>query len=88
MEISLFGKEFDIHRRRSGLVHLGPVNVSTAERVISLLAGAGLVFWGLRRRSLAGVLTALAGGSGLLRGVTGHCELNEAIGRNSARMLG
>jgi uncharacterized membrane protein len=88
MEISLFGKDFDLRRRRAGLVHLGPVNVGTAGRVISALAGVGLVLWGLRRRSLGGVLTALAGGSSLLRGVTGHCELNEAMGRNSARMLG
>jgi uncharacterized membrane protein len=86
MQITLFGKDLDIRRRRSGLIHRSPVNVGAGERLISALAGAGLMLYGLRRRSLAGVLMALAGGSFLFRGVTGHCELNEAIGRSSAGM--
>lgn len=88
MQLALFGKDLDIRRRRSGLIHMSPVNVGAGERLVSTLAGAGLVLFGLSRRSLAGVLMALAGGSVLLRGVTGHCELNEAIGRNSASMSG
>ena len=84
MQLSVFGKSIDIRRRRSGLIHMGPVNVGESERVISTAAGIGLVLYGLGRRSPGGVLLALLGGSLLFRGVTGHCELNEAIGRNTA----
>ena len=60
------------------------VNVGTAERVVSAVAGAALVLVAARRRRAAHFLIPLAG-SLLLRGITGRCTVNRAIGRNSAR---
>jgi uncharacterized membrane protein len=59
------------------------VNVGTAERVASAVAGAALLMLALRRRRAARLLMPL-GGNLILRGVTGRCAVNRAIGRNSA----
>jgi uncharacterized membrane protein len=60
------------------------VNVGRTERWISGLGGAALLGYGLRRSRLRVLLVPL--GIGLIRrAVTGHCEINRAIGRNSAR---
>jgi uncharacterized membrane protein len=48
------------------------------------VVGAALVGFSLRRRRLRGLLVPV--GVGLVRrAVTGHCEVNAALGRNSAR---
>ncbi len=59
-------------------------NVPQVERVGSIAAGAGLVLYGLSRRSLGGVVLALLGGALLRRGATGHCDVYEKLGVNSA----
>jgi hypothetical protein len=56
------------------------VNVGDAERTISALAGGCLVFYGLSRHSLSGLLTAIVGGGLVYRGMTGHCGLYDALG--------
>jgi uncharacterized membrane protein len=61
-----------------------PQNISTSERNISLLGGAGLALYGLGRGGPFGLLTALAGGALMYRGWTGWCHLYEALGINSA----
>lgn len=59
------------------------VNVGRTERWISGIAGAALLAYSLRRRRLRAVLLPL--GAGLIRrAVTGSCEINRALGRNSA----
>ena len=60
------------------------INVGRTERWISGIAGAALLAYGLRRRRrLRTVLLPL--GLGLIRrAVTGSCEINRALGRNSA----
>ena len=59
-------------------------NVGRTERWISAAAGAALLGYGLRRRRFRAVLLPV--GIGLLRrAITGHCEVNRALGRNSAR---
>ena len=59
-------------------------NVGRTERWISAAAGAALLGYGLSRRRLRAVLLPV--GIGLLRrAITGHCEVNRALGRNSAR---
>jgi uncharacterized membrane protein len=60
------------------------LNVGRTERWISGVAGAALVGYSLRRRRLRAVLLPV--GIGLVRrAVTGRCEINRALGRNSAR---
>lgn len=60
------------------------VNVGQGERWMSLAAGAALAAWGARRRDLPGGLAAATGAALLYRGATGHCPINERIGRNTA----
>jgi uncharacterized membrane protein len=60
------------------------VNVGTAERVASALAGTALMMFSLRRGRARRLLISLSG-SLLLRGITGRCAVNRAVGRNSAR---
>ena len=60
------------------------INVGQGERVASTVLGAALVLLGLERRSPGGVLAALAGGSLLYRGVTGHCEAYKRLGVDTA----
>lgn len=60
------------------------LNVGRTERVISGVAGAALLGYGLRRRRLRALLLPL--GVGLVRrALTGRCEVSRALGRNSAR---
>jgi uncharacterized membrane protein len=61
------------------------VNVGRAERWLSMAAGGALAAYALRRRDVQGGLAAAAGAALLYRGATGHCAINERLGRNSAR---
>ncbi len=61
-------------------VYSGETNVATAERAVSIVGGAGLLAWGLTRRLEEAVPLALAGGVLLLRGLSGHCPLYDALG--------
>jgi uncharacterized membrane protein len=63
------------------------VNVGRTERLISGVAGVALIGYGLGKRRLRALLLPL--GVGLIRrAVTGRCEINRALGRNSARSEG
>jgi len=65
------------------------VNVGSAERVISALGGAALTVMALRDlKSQAGISMLLTGGFLLVRGLSGYCAVNNAIGRNTARKAG
>ena len=65
------------------------INVGTTERIISALGGAALTAMALRDlRSPAGVSMLLTGGFLLVRGISGYCAVNQAIGRNSVHKLG
>ena len=68
-----------------GLQGGGPrVNVGQPERWASALGGGALALYGLTRGTLGGVALALAGGALVYRGVSGHCNLYEAMGVSSA----
>jgi uncharacterized membrane protein len=56
------------------------VNVGSFERWAFALGGGALAAYGLTRRNVGGVVLALLGGSLIRRGVTGHCELYQALG--------
>jgi len=62
------------------------VNIPSPERIGSVAAGAGLALYGLSRRSLSGLLVALAGGALIRRGTTGHCAVYEKLGVNSRQL--
>jgi uncharacterized membrane protein len=60
------------------------VNVGDSERALSALGGGALLAAGLVRGGCGGLAMIWSGAALLLRGVTGHCTVNEAIGRNTA----
>lgn len=60
------------------------VNVGRVERWLSMAAGSALAAYAARRRDLPGGLAAAAGAALLYRGATGHCPINERVGRDSA----
>ncbi len=62
------------------------LNIPSPERVGSVAAGAGLLLYGVSRKSLPGLLIALLGGALIRRGVTGHCELYQKLGVNLRRL--
>jgi uncharacterized membrane protein len=58
----------------------GFVNVGPTERTVSSIAGAAMAVAGLARRGVGGWVLAGLGGSLLVRGLTGHCNLYAALG--------
>lgn len=74
----------DIHSLRGTRLMPSEKNVGATERWVSLFAGTALVSYGLSRRSVSGIGLALLGSGLLLRGATGYCEINDALGRNTA----
>jgi uncharacterized membrane protein len=60
-------------------------NVGNIERWGSVLGGAALTAYGLKRRSLGGAALALVGAGLVYRGVTGQCQCYRALGINTAR---
>ena len=60
------------------------LNVGETERWVSAIGGGALALWGLTRGSLGGIAVALAGGALLYRGVSGHCNLYEAMSISTA----
>ena len=60
-------------------------NVGTIERWGSVLGGAALTAYGLKRRSLGGTAFALIGAGLVYRGVTGQCQCYRALGINTAQ---
>jgi uncharacterized membrane protein len=58
-------------------------NVNNTERVISLVAGALLTYYGLKKKhSLLGKGLSMAGGLLITRGSSGYCPVNSMIGRS------
>lgn len=56
------------------------VNVGDNERMLSAIAAGALALYGLRRRSLGGLLLAGVGAALGYRSLTGHCPLYERLG--------
>lgn len=63
-------------------------NVSDRERLASGAAGAALAFIGLGRRDLPGLLMAAVGGALVYRGASGHCQVYESMGIDTAHEAG
>ncbi len=64
---------------------LHDTNVNDTERWASLIGGGTLVAFGLAKRDWTGMSLAAFGGGLLWRGATGHCDLYQALGINTAR---
>jgi uncharacterized membrane protein len=62
----------------------GGGNVAESERSLSVIGGAALMGAGLAARGVFGLLMGLAGGALVYRGVTGHCQVYQALGINTA----
>lgn len=60
------------------------VNIERLERLISIGAGAGILLGLARSGSLTRLLGALFGAALIHRGITGHCEVYEALDRSLA----
>lgn len=68
---------------RSGSTNLqscqAKVNVGDNERLWSMALGGAMVLLGVSRGRLLGLLATAAGASMLYRGMTGHCQLYQAL---------
>jgi len=64
------------------------VNVGSAERTISTVAGGLALLYGLSKLSLSTIVAAVAGGALLYRGLTGHCKVYEALDMAKSHGLG
>jgi uncharacterized membrane protein len=64
------------------------VNVARSERIASALGGVVAAGYGVHRRSAATPLFLLLGGLLVYRGLSGHCELYDRLGLNTARSRG
>jgi uncharacterized membrane protein len=61
------------------------INVGTVERIASVFTGTALAVYAVRNwSSISGKLSGIISLILLKRGSTGYCEINNAIGRNSA----
>ena len=63
-------------------------NISTNERVASVIGGSALIAYGLKRRTWDGWAMAALGGGLLYRGATGHCDVYQALGVHTDRRMG
>src|SRR5690349_9344282 len=59
-------------------------NISETERWASMAAGAGMVLYGLGRRRASGWLTAGLGALLFRRGMSGHCDVYQALGLSTS----
>lgn len=66
----------------------GSINVGQLERRLSMIAGALLAGWGLKRRDSVGGTVALGAAALLYRGATGHCHVYDALGIDHGRSRG
>jgi uncharacterized membrane protein len=59
-------------------------NVGNTERIISVVAGALLTFYGMQKKETTlGKGLTFVGGLLITRGTTGFCPVNKAVNRNS-----
>lgn len=68
---------------RAGTAERPQANVGENERLVSGMAGAGLLVLGISRKSLPGALLAALGGYLVYRGGTGRCALYQRLGLNT-----
>lgn len=55
-------------------------NVADTERWLSVIGGSALAAYGLKNRSIGGLVAAALGGALIWRGATGYCPLFGVLG--------
>lgn len=63
---------------------MGDINLSRIERWGSVVGGTALALYGLKHRSLGGIVVSLLGAGLAYRGVSGHCPLYSALDISTA----
>lgn len=63
-------------------------NINDIERWGSVIAGTAIAAYGLKMRSISGLVLSAVGGALLWRGASGHCMVYEALGLSSAESNG
>lgn len=77
----------NVQQSRSGI---GTVNISTWERLVSIIGGSGLTIAGVvldlshRKLSIGGIALALSGGALIYRGAAGHSFIYQGLGISTA----
>jgi uncharacterized membrane protein len=84
MDSSMAGERSTNGGTGGGAASSSRSNVNQAERVVSAVAGGALALIGAKRRDLPGALIAMLGVGLLQRGVTGHCQVYQALGMDTA----
>src|SRR4051812_44804361 len=59
-------------------------NVGAGERLASMAMGGLLVSWAIRKRTPATMAAGIVGADLIYRGASGHCQLYDALGVNTA----
>jgi uncharacterized membrane protein len=59
-------------------------NVNDPERWVSVIFGSALTAYGLKMRSIGGLILGAVGGALVWRGATGHCFVYDSLGISSA----
>lgn len=62
------------------------VNITEAERMLSVIGGAILTLTAFRKKSIGGLVLTLAGADLVRRGITGHSYICELLGIRTARL--
>jgi uncharacterized membrane protein len=75
-----FADNPELNRLRKQLA----INVAEPERYGSVIGGTVLALYGVAHRGVSGALLALLGGILVHRGVTGHCNVYEQMGVDTA----
>jgi len=79
-----FARGIRSHELQSPAHERRAINVAEAERAVSVMAGSILAVAGVKRRGLPGLLIATLGGGLIYRGATGHCDVYESLGVDTA----
>jgi uncharacterized membrane protein len=64
---------------------LARINIGTAERLASGCVGGVAALYGIRHRSIPGLVLAAAGAALVHRAFTGHCSVHESLNVDTAR---
>ena len=72
------------HTARNATESKSQINVQEVERVASALGGGALTIFGLTKGGFGGLALALMGGGLAWRGISGHCNIYEAMNINTA----
>jgi uncharacterized membrane protein len=70
---------------RSRTSTVSEINIGPIGRWGAVVGGAALAAYGLKRRSLGGAALGVAGAGLMYRGLTGYCQIYQALGINTSR---